>query len=86
MSIQPVSLFALDFFQPLPIRVETSDAPLTSDAGLPPLLQFDQRIGLTQQFADALHGPRDADLVEHSFNAVLRRESAEFAGGGGAWL
>ena len=35
------SLFDLDFFEPLPIQVEVSDAPLTSDAGLLPLRQFD---------------------------------------------
>lgn len=72
MSIQPVSLFDLDFFPPLPIHVETSDAPLTSDAGLPPLRQFDQRIGLTQQFAEALHDRRHPDLVEHSFADMVR--------------
>ena len=72
MSIQPASLFDLDFFEPLPIHVETSDAPLTSDAGLLPLRQFDQRIGLTQQFAQALDDPRDPDLIEHSFADMVR--------------
>jgi len=72
MSIQPVSLFDLDFFAPLPIHVETSDAPLTSDAGLLPLRQFDQRIGLTQQFAQALDDPRDPDLIDHSFADMVR--------------
>ena len=72
MSIQPASLFALDFFQPLPIHVETSDAPLTSDAGLLLLRQFDQRIGLTQEFAQALDDPRDPDLIEHSFADMVR--------------
>jgi hypothetical protein len=72
MSIQPASLFALDFFQPLPLHVETSDAPLTSDAGLLPLRQFDHRIGLTQQFAQALDDPRDPDLIEHSFADMVR--------------
>jgi hypothetical protein len=72
MSIQPASLFDLDFFQPLPIHIETSDAPLTSDAGLLPLRQFDQRIGLTEQFAQALDDPRDPDLIEHSFADMVR--------------
>ena len=72
MSIQPASLFALDFFEPLPIHVETSDAPLTSDAGLLPLRQFDQRIGLTEQFAQALDDPRDPDLIDHSFADMVR--------------
>jgi hypothetical protein len=72
VSIQPVSLFDLDFFGPLPIHIETSDAPLTSDAGLLPLRQFDERIGLTSQFAQALHDPRDPDLIDHSFADMAR--------------
>ena len=41
MSLQGASLFGFDFFEPLPIQIEVSDAPLTSDAGLLPLRQFD---------------------------------------------
>ena len=55
MSLQSAPLFDLDFFGALPIQVEISDAPLTSDAGLLPLRQFDDRIGLTAQFAAALN-------------------------------
>jgi Transposase DDE domain group 1 len=56
----------------LPIRVEVSDAPLTSDAGLLPLRQFDDRIGLTSQFATALHDPRDPDRIGHTFPEMVR--------------
>ena len=73
MSIQPALSSTPIFFEPLPIPVEASDAPLTfRDAGLPPLRQFDQRIGLTQQFAQALDDPRDPDLIEHSFADMVR--------------
>jgi len=65
-------LFPFDFFEPLPIPVEVSDAPLTSDAGLLPLRQFDERIGLTRQFAAALDDPRDPDLTEHTFPEMVR--------------
>src|SRR5262245_36288222 len=52
MNVPPAfSLFHFDFYEPLPIQIEASDAPLTSDAGLLPLRQFDERIGLTKQFA-----------------------------------
>jgi hypothetical protein len=34
MVIIPAALFDFDFFEPLPIQIEVSDAPLTSDAGL----------------------------------------------------
>ena len=62
-----VPFFQLDFYEPLPIQIEVSDAPLTSDAGLLPLRQFDERIGLTKQFAAALDDPRDPELTEHTF-------------------
>jgi hypothetical protein len=44
LNRRPAARFAFDFFEPLPIHIEVSDAPLTSDAGLLPLRQFDQRI------------------------------------------
>jgi hypothetical protein len=72
MSLQDASLFDFDFFEPLPIQIEVSDAPLTSDAGLLPLRQFDERIGLTKQFAEALDDPRDPELIEHSFLDMVR--------------
>jgi hypothetical protein len=72
MSLQPASLFEFDFFPSLPIQVEVSEAPLTSDAGLLPLRQFDERIGLTRCFADALYDPRDPDLIDHSFLDMVR--------------
>jgi Transposase DDE domain group 1 len=67
-----VSLFHFDFFEPLPIQIEVSDAPLTSDAGLLPLRQFDERIGLTKQFAAVLDDPRDPELTEHTFLEMVR--------------
>ena len=77
MSIQPVSLFDLDFFEPLPIQIEVSDAPLTSDAGLLPLRQFDERIGLTTQFAgrsprSTRSRPHRPFLPRHGPHAHLR--------------
>lgn len=70
MRPQLASLF--DFFEPLQIEVEVSDAPLTSDAGLLPLRQFDDRIGLTAQFAAGLHDPRDPDRIDHTFPEMVR--------------
>jgi hypothetical protein len=73
MNVPPAfSLFHFDFYEPLPIQVEVSDAPLTSDAGLLPLRQFDQRIGLTHQFAAALYDPRNPDLIDHTFPEMVR--------------
>src|SRR5471030_3076281 len=67
-----VPLFQLDFYQPLPIQIEVSDAPLTSDAGLLPLRQFDERIGLTRQFAAVLDDPRDPEMIDHTFLEMVR--------------
>jgi hypothetical protein len=66
------SLFHFDFYEPLPVQVEVPDAPLTPDAGLLPLRQFDERIGLTRQFATVLDDPRDPELTGHSFLEMVR--------------
>jgi hypothetical protein len=61
----------LDFFR-TPLVIEPSAGQLSSDAGLLPLRQFDERIGLTRAFADALDDPRHRDLTEHSFLEMVR--------------
>src|SRR5271166_3054600 len=72
MSVQPAWQQGLDFFPDRPIVIEPSRAALSSDAGLLPIRQFDDRIGLTQAFANALHDRRDPDLTEHSFLEMVR--------------
>src|SRR5580692_2388766 len=72
MSIQAASLFELDFLEPLPIVVEVSEASMSSDAGLLPLKQFDQRIGLTEQFGQSLNDPRDPNFIDHTFREMSR--------------
>jgi len=52
--------------------IEPSPGQLSCDAGLLPIRQFDQRIGLTRTFADALADPRDPDLTEHTFPGMVR--------------
>jgi hypothetical protein len=61
----------LDFLG-APLVIEPSAGQLSSDAGLLPIRQFDQRIGLTRAFADALEDPRDPDLTEHTFREMVR--------------
>lgn len=67
MSLQPARQLHFDFFEPVPVVLEISAAPLSSDAGLLPIRQFDERIGLTRRFAAAWNDPRDPALTEHSF-------------------
>jgi hypothetical protein len=49
-----------------------SAAQRSSDAGLLPVCPFDERIGLTRAFADALDDPRDPALTEHTFREMVR--------------
>ena len=61
----------LDFFG-TPMVIAPSPGQLSGDAGLLPIRQFDQRIGLTQSFAAVLDDPRDPDLTEHTFLEMVR--------------
>jgi hypothetical protein len=69
MSLPGVWPQVLDFFG-TPLVIEPSQGQLSSDAGLLPVRQFDQRIGLTRTFADALDDPRDPDLTEAVWRAL----------------
>jgi hypothetical protein len=71
MSIQSAERCAFDFFF-TPIVVETGKAKLTSDAGLLPIRQFDERIGFSQRLVAALEDPRAPELIEHSVADMLR--------------
>jgi hypothetical protein len=67
MSIQPVYQGTFSFLQILPVVIEASAAQLSSDAGLLPIREFDERIGLTSGFAAVLNDPRDPKKFDHSF-------------------
>jgi len=61
-----------DFFTSKPILVEPSAAQLTSDAGLLPIRELDERLGYTKQFADALTDRRNQDFIDHTFLEMTR--------------
>jgi len=71
MIIQSVWQKSFGFFGK-PVVVEPSEAELTSDAGLLPIRQFDQQIGLTEQFAAALSDLRYQPSVEHTLPEMVR--------------
>ena len=73
MSLHAVPLLSLDFLPSRPVDIEVSTAPLTSDAGLLPVRQFDEGIRLTRQFADALHDRRDPGLTRQSTLSMVRQ-------------
>jgi hypothetical protein len=71
VSVPDVWRQVLDFFG-TPLVIERSPGQLSGDAGLLPVRQFDQRIGLTRAFAEGLDDPRDRDLTEHSLLDMVR--------------
>lgn len=72
MSIQAAVQLNFDFFHEVPVIVETSTAQLSSDAGLLPFRQLDERIGFTQAFAAVLDDPRDPAKSDHTFVEMAR--------------
>lgn len=73
MSLQSVPQVSFGFLPSRPIEIEVSTAPLTSDAGLLPIRQFDQELRLTAQVAAALHDPRQAHLAHQSLLSMVRQ-------------
>jgi hypothetical protein len=70
--LQSVWQKCFDFLGAKTIVVLPVNAALTSDAGLLPIRQFDERLKLTAQFAAALHDPRCAVSVQHTFPEMVR--------------
>ena len=73
MSIQSVFPFVLDFACQKPVIMEVSKSPLTSDAGLLPIRQFDELTRITEQFAAALCETRDTTFTDHSLLSMCRQ-------------
>jgi Transposase DDE domain group 1 len=73
LSLHSVPQLAFNFFPSRPIDIELSSAPLSTDAGLLPIRQFDQQIRLTEQLAAALQDHRDPTFVAHSLLSMVRQ-------------
>src|SRR5271155_1356631 len=73
MSLQSVPLLSFEFFPSRPVQIEISPAPLTTDAGLLPIRQFDDVIRLTAQFAAAIQDDRDAMLIQQPVLTMVRQ-------------
>lgn len=71
MSIQTVGQVVFDFLGSVPVRVEVAEEQLSSDAGLLPLRQFDERLGWTEGFAAQIRDGRQGPL--HSVVEMVRQ-------------
>lgn len=73
MSLQSVGDLSLDFLPSHPVKFEISSAPLSTDAGLLLVRQFDEQIGLTERFAKALSDARDRSLTTQGIKDMVRQ-------------
>jgi hypothetical protein len=72
MSLQSADQLSFGFLGSKPIILEAVEEPLSCDAGLLPIRQFDEAWGLTAQFAAALSDVRCQVSVEHTFAEMAR--------------
>jgi len=71
MSLQSAWQKSFSFFGK-PVVVKPVDVAMSGDAGLLPIRQFDEAIGLTEQFAAALSDLRYWPSVKHSLVEMVR--------------
>jgi len=72
MIIQPAWRLSFGFLGSRPIVVEPSATQVSSDAGLLPFRELDERLGLTRQFAEALVDRRHVGRIDHTFLEMTR--------------
>lgn len=72
MVSQTAFQLELDFRTSKPVVVVPSKEQVSSDAGLLPFRQLDEKLGLTKQFAEALVDRRNPSYVEHSYLEMVR--------------
>ena len=72
MVSQTAFQLTLDFRTSKPVMVVPSAEQVSSDAGLLPFRQLDERIGLTRRFAEALRDRRNVGYIDHSFLEMTR--------------
>jgi len=72
MDSQSAFQLSFDFCRSKPVLVEPSAAQISTDAGLLPFRQLDERLGLTEQFAAALTDRRAVGYIGHTFLEMTR--------------
>jgi hypothetical protein len=72
MTLHSAWQFSFDILPSKPVLVEPSQEHFSSDGGLVVIREFDERIGMTEQFAAVLHDPRKQECVDHTFQEMVR--------------
>jgi hypothetical protein len=72
MVTQSAFQVSFDFLTSKAVVVEPGAAQVSSDAGLLPFRQLDDRLGLTRQFAEALSDSRHEGYVDHTLLEMTR--------------
>lgn len=72
MIIQSDWQLSFDFFGSRPVIVEPSAGQVSTDAGLLPIRQLDEQLGVTRQFAAALTDRRHGGYIGHTFLEMAR--------------
>ena len=78
---QTVEQVTFGFLPSLPVVVEATAAPLSSDAGMVPIRQFDDQIGFSERFIACLNDPRKPALAEHGLGEMVRQRIYGILGG-----
>lgn len=73
MSLHDARQLVLGFHVDRPVVLEASAAQLSSDAGLLVVREFDERVGMTIQFAAALEDTRDPTFAQHDVLSMVRQ-------------
>jgi hypothetical protein len=73
MSLHTARQLVLGFHVDRPVVLEASAAQISSDAGLLVVRQFDERIGVTAEFAAALRDTRAARFTQHELLSMVRQ-------------
>ena len=72
---------SFSFYRYQPIHADFSGGQITSDAGLLPLRDFDQRHDLTHDLGELLSDPREEDRVRHDSLRLLRQRIYQIIAG-----
>jgi hypothetical protein len=72
MERQSAWQLTFGFFPKIPVVVQPTEAHLSSDGGLLIFRQYDEQLGLTERFAEALTDEREGPALVHTYLEMVR--------------